>query len=238
MIIRLAALFSSALGTAALLYFAGFLRNWTPRGVDTAPGLAGGGLAADLALLALFGISHSLLARPAIKQRLFGRLSARLSRSAYNLVTAATLGLLMWGWTPLPGVLWEAGSGAVRVMFECLYVGGWSLVLTAVCAIDPLHMFGLRQAFARNGGDPPFSTRGPYGYVRHPIQLGLMLAMWATPHMTAGHAMLAGFLSAYSIGATLALEERDLRRQLGQVYPAYARRVPALLPRLFRRREP
>lgn len=237
MIIRLVSLVSFALGPAALLYFAGFLRNWTPWGVDTAPGLPGGGVAGNLLLLGVFCLSHSLLARPAVKGRLFGRLQGRLSRSVYNLVAGATLGLLMWGWTPLPATWWDCPAGPARIMVETLYWAGWALLAAATGAIDALHMFGLRQAFSRTCGEPPFTMRGPYRLVRHPIQLALITVVWATPHMTAGHALLAGVLTAYSILATLALEEPDLRRQLGQTYVAYSRHVPALLPRLFGRHE-
>lgn len=235
MMIRLIALASFLSGQVALLYFAGFLRNWTPWGVDTAPGLAAGGILGDIVLLAVFGISHSLLARPAVKRRLFGRLQGRVARSVYNLVAAGTLGLLMGAWTPLPATLWHCGPGPVATVLDTVYWAGWALLAIAVCAIDVWHMFGLRQAFARNDADPPFSMRGPYRFVRHPIQLGFIAVMWATPHMTAGHALLAGALTGYSILATLALEEADLRRQLGQVYVAYSRQVPALLPRLFGR---
>lgn len=72
--------------------------------------------------------------------------------------------------------------------------------------------------------------RGPYRHVRHPIQAGLIIALWATPLMTVGHALLAGVLTLYSVTATLFLEERDLASTIGQAYCAYRRKVPALLP--------
>jgi protein-S-isoprenylcysteine O-methyltransferase Ste14 len=49
--------------------------------------------------------------------------------------------------------------------------------------------------------------------------------------MTVGHALLAGFLTLYSIIiATLFLEERDLVNAMGNAYCAYRRKVPALIP--------
>ena len=72
--------------------------------------------------------------------------------------------------------------------------------------------------------------RGPYRIVRHPIQTGLIVALWASPVMTAGHAQLALLFTAYSVAATLLLEERDLRRALGDTYERYRQRVPALVP--------
>jgi protein-S-isoprenylcysteine O-methyltransferase Ste14 len=72
--------------------------------------------------------------------------------------------------------------------------------------------------------------RGPYRHVRHPIQTGLIIALWAAPSMTVGHALLAGFLTLYSVFATLFLEERDLVNAMGDGYRAYRRKVPALIP--------
>jgi protein-S-isoprenylcysteine O-methyltransferase Ste14 len=66
--------------------------------------------------------------------------------------------------------------------------------------------------------------------VRHPLLLGLLLAFWATPDLTVGHLVFAGASTAYIVvGARL--EERDLRRHLGEQYREYAARTPALLPR-------
>ncbi len=73
-----------------------------------------------------------------------------------------------------------------------------------------------------------------YRWVRHPMMLGLLLAFWATPRMTAGHLLFAAAASAYIlVGVTL--EERDLERELGDVYVDYAERVPALVPARGRR---
>ena len=236
MLIRLFATLSALLASTALLLFAGFLQNWTPKGIDT-PGIFPGDWMLNALLLLAFCVGHSLLARPGIKQKLYGGLNAKLSRSAYNLVAAAQLGLLMYFWTPEPSTLWQLRSPAGVAATYALFGFAWVLLLVATAAIDPLHMFGLRQVFARRVAEPPFSMRGPYRLVRHPIQTGLILAFWATPHMTVGHAVLAASLTAYSVLATLGLEERDLGAELGQDYEHYKRRVPALLPGLPGRRK-
>jgi hypothetical protein len=47
--------------------------------------------------------------------------------------------------------------------------------------------------------------------------------------MSVGHLLLAAGATGYII-VGVALEERDLQRQLGQAYAAYRARVPALVP--------
>lgn len=185
--------------------------------------------AVNLGLLVLFGFSHSLMARPAFKRWWTGYLPAALERSVYLAVSALTLGMLLLAWQPLPSGLWQV-DGGIAVALRVLFFLGLGTLLWAVMSLDPLGFHGLRQVFRPGSGDPAFSLRGPYRWVRHPIQSGLILMLWATPTLTVGHLMLAAVLTAYSLIATLRLEERDLVAAIGQPYRDYQRRVPALLP--------
>jgi methanethiol S-methyltransferase len=82
----------------------------------------------------------------------------------------------------------------------------------------------------------PFQRYWLYDRLRHPIQSGLILAFWATPHMTVGHLLFAAGLTAYIIIGTH-FEEKDLVTTFGDDYRDYRARVPGLVPRL-RRAEP
>lgn len=77
-------------------------------------------------------------------------------------------------------------------------------------------------------------TPALYAVVRHPIMLGFLLAFWATPHMTLGHLVFAVTMTAY-VALALLFEERDLEGEFGAAYVDYRKRVPALLPRPWRR---
>ena len=81
-----------------------------------------------------------------------------------------------------------------------------------------------------------FATPWLYKYVRHPLYVGWFLVFWATPTMTAAHLMFAIATTAYILVA-IQLEERDLIAQHGVDYENYRKRVPMLIPRLFRRSE-
>ena len=228
--LRLFALVCCLMSLAAMAAFAAFIQNWLPKSIDTGAAPFDGGLATNLILLAAFGIVHSLMARPSFKRALYGKQPA-LNRPTYILVSALQLWMLVAWWTPMPQVLWHANEVWAIALCYVLFALANLLVAWAVFSIDALHFFGLRQE------EPPFALNGPYRFVRHPIQTGLILALWATPHMSVGHALMAAVLSAYSIAATLALEERDLERALGDIYRNYRSAVPALLP-IRRRRKP
>ena len=105
-------------------------------------------------------------------------------------------------------------------------------------AVDHLELTGLRQAGwagARESTDE-LEVTGLHALVRHPLMTGLLLAFWVTPDMGASHLLFALASSGY-IAVGVMFEERDLRRTFGESYEAYAAHVPALLPRLPRRRD-
>ncbi|MCA9267532.1 MAG: hypothetical protein KDA41_03635, partial [Planctomycetales bacterium] len=76
---------------------------------------------------------------------------------------------------------------------------------------------------------PRFTDRHLYALVRHPLQLGVLIGMWATATMSTTHFALSAALTLY-IFFGLYLEEKDLVATLGQTYVDYQRRVPMVLP--------
>jgi protein-S-isoprenylcysteine O-methyltransferase Ste14 len=100
--------------------------------------------------------------------------------------------------------------------------------------INHFDLFGLKQVFYyfrdRRPEDPEFKTSWFYKIVRHPIMLGFLVAFWATPVMTAGHLVFAVTTTAYILVAIKFLEERDLRKSMGEKYADYQNNVPMLIP--------
>jgi protein-S-isoprenylcysteine O-methyltransferase Ste14 len=228
------------LGTFA--WFAGFVGNLlVPRSIDSGPpGSFAAALVIDTLLLALFGLQHSVMARPAFKKVWTRLVPAPIERSTYMLASCAVLALLMWQWRPIEGVIWDVQDGAGRWLLLGLFAAGWLLVPATSLMIDHFDLFGTRQVYlylrGREHQPLPFRTPLLYGRVRHPLYLGWALAFWATPTMTLGHLYLAGALTLY-MGLAALVEERDLVGLYGATYEEYRRTVPMFIPRLLGRPE-
>lgn len=225
----------------AFLYAIGFVAGvGVPKHIDSG---AGGSLPValgiDLALLALFAIQHSGMARPAFKRWWTRFVPAQIERSTFVLVSSLVLILLFWQWRPLTQSVWQVDTGLANLLLRALSALGWLLVLASSFAISHFDLFGLRQVWLhvrrRKAVDGPFVIRSFYGIVRHPLMLGFLIAFWATPAMTLGHLLFAMAITAYILVAVKFLEERDLVAMHGDTYRDYQRQVPMLIPGWRRR---
>jgi len=219
---------------ATFLYAIGFLGNiGVPKSIDSARDVPlAVALVTDLALLALFAVQHSVMARPAFKRWWTRVVPEPAERSTYVLFSSLAMIALFAFWQPVGGILWDVDAPAARVALYAAYAFGWALLLYSTFMINHFDLFGLRQVWIHLLGKPyrPVSFRMPwlYRYMRHPIYLGWMFTFWATPTMTVTHLVFAIATTAY-IFAAIPLEERDLIAEHPE-YAAYRQRVPMFLP--------
>jgi len=216
------------------LYAIGFVGNvWVPKSIDAdreVPLVAA--LLSNLALLGLFAIQHSVMARPAFKRWWTRIVPEPAERSTYTLFSSLALIALFAYWQPMGGEVWNVTSPIGRTVIYGGFAFGWSLVLVSTFLLNHFDLFGLRQVWLQLVGKPyrpvPFRTPAPYRYVRHPLYVGWFFAFWFTPTMTIAHLVFAIATSVYILIA-IQLEERDLIAAHPE-YAGYRRRVPMLIP--------
>jgi len=227
---------------AVYAYLIGFLINWgVPKSIDsgeiTSPAIS---LLVNLGLLLLFGVQHSVMARPGFKRVWTKIIPKPIERSTYVLISNLLLMLLFWQWRPMVETVWslerEGDEAAWYHAAYVAFVAGVLIVPAATLFINHFDLFGLRQVMLHLRGQDyrhlPFSVPGPYKFVRHPLYFGWIVMFWSTPVMTAGHLLFAVVLTSYILVA-IRFEERDLGREFGEMYARYKRTTPMLLPRLL-----
>ena len=220
---------------ATFLYLVGFVSNaFVPRSIDVGPNSSWpGALVVNLLLISLFGVQHSVMARPWFKSRLTRFWPQSVERSLYVAMSALALYVLFLFWQPMPAVLWSVASPEVRTLLWTFAGLGWLIVLIATFLLNHFELFGLRQIWHDlvDKELPEASFRQPFFYklVRHPIYTGFLIAFWVTPDMTVGHLLFnVGFTVYIWIGVHY--EEVDLRADLGQDYIEYSKKVGKILP--------
>ena len=239
------AIVAYAIFFATFLYLIVFVGNFPlgTRTVDSGP--QADPIAAvfiDIALIALFGLQHSLMARQGFKRWWMKIVPPPIERSIFVLAASAMLMILFIGWRPIDKVVWSVNPNTHAWASDIIWVAyciWWLTVLLSTFLINHFELFGVQQAWfhlRRRSAEPP-KFRQPlfYKWVRHPLYLGFFLAFWAAPVMTIGHLLLAVGMSAYMLIA-IRYEEHDLVSLLGRDYELYRQQVGMLTPR-FRRRQ-
>jgi len=216
------------------LYAIGFIGNFgVPKGLDSAAVVPfGEALGINIALLGLFAVQHSVMARQWFKKAWTKLVPSVVERSTYVLFTSSVLALLFWKWQPMGGVIWNVGDGFGRLALQVCYAAGWVLVFVSTCLIDHFDLFGLRQVWLYLIGQPyttpGFRAPGLYRLVRHPLYVGWLMVFWSAPVMTVAHLVFAVATTGYILIA-IRFEEADLTR-LHPEYAEYRRQVPMMVP--------
>lgn len=225
------------IGAGSLVYAIGFIADLVvPKSVD-----AGGALLPwqeamliDLALLAVFGVQHSVMARRGFKRWWTRIVPEAVERSTFVLVSGLLLSAIFLFWAPIPTIVWSVEAPAARTAIMAVYFIGWGVLFLSSFLINHFNLFGLQQVYAAWRGreavtDPSFRTPLLYKLVRHPLLMGFIMTFWAAPDMTVGRLVFALGSTAYIL-IGIAFEERDLVATHGDAYRNYRKRVRMLLP--------
>ena len=227
---------------ATFLYAIGFVESlFVPTSLDSGVGgPVGQAVLINVAILGLFAVQHTIMARPAFKKWWTRFIPQAAERSTFVLATCAILILLFWQWRPITGVVWQVQGSVLRAILYGVSLGGWGLVLYSSFLIDHFDLFGLRQVYLhlrrQPYSDAPFKDPWLYQLVRNPLMLGFLIAFWFAPVMTYGHLLFAGVVTGY-VFVGIWFEERDIAAKLGEPYRRYRARTSMLLPLPRRRSE-
>ncbi|MBZ0217731.1 MAG: isoprenylcysteine carboxylmethyltransferase family protein [Fimbriimonadaceae bacterium] len=198
---------------------------------------ASAAIAIDLFLIGLFGLQHTFMARNSFKTMTARFVAPGLERAVYVWCAVAALYLLVHFYQPVAITIWKVETLYLQILIQIAFVAGWTIAAIAYLSAGVFYLLGVSQALAwfRHEPTPPQPLVEGYAYkmVRNPQQLGLLIAFWATPHMTVGHLVFAAGMSVY-IFIGMAFEERSLTALHGEAYLSYKARVPAILPRILR----
>ena len=219
------------------LYLTGFLGGVAvPKSIDSGTGgHLGRALLVNTALLVLFGVQHSVMARPRFKAWWTRFVPAAIERSTYVLASSVVLIAVYAFWQPIEAPVWEVESAVLRAALFGLFAAGVGLVLYSSFLIDHFDLFGLRQVVLhfrkRDYTERQLKMPALYRVVRHPLYVGWIVTFWAAPTMSAGHFLFALVMTSYILVA-IPMEERDLADLHGEPYRRWRDRTPALVPRL------
>jgi protein-S-isoprenylcysteine O-methyltransferase Ste14 len=198
-------------------------------GTPPADGPLATGALVNALLFGAFAIHHSVLAREPAKALVGRMVSPALERSTYVWVASVLFIAVCLAWQPIAGVVYRVPPPWAWLIGAVQLTGG-VLTLDAARRIDIRVLSGLRPEPALDG---TLVARGTYRFVRHPIYLGWVLLVWATPDMTMGRLVFACITTAYLVVA-VPFEERSLRRRFGPSYDTYRRQVKwRIVPGLF-----
>ena len=220
---------------ATFLYAIAFLGDFgVPRTIDSGvEGSIGQALAINAALLALFALQHSIMARSWFKRAWTRIVPPAAERSTYVLFSSVALIVLFWQWRPIGGLVWQVNNELGRMAIYWIYAAGWMLLLIATFLINHFDLFGLRQVWLYVVGKPyshlEFRTPLFYKFVRHPLYVGWLMAFWFTPTMTGAHLLFAVMTTVYILMA-IRWEENDLIESHGEQYIQYRESVPMFIP--------
>jgi len=216
------------------LYLIGFTGNLVvAKSVDAGGSAGSAAFFVNLLLVALFGVQHSAMARPTFKRWWAQFVPKSIERNTYVIATCLVLWPMYLFWQPMPDLIWNFSGTLFGNILWLIFWLGWGIVLWSSFMINHFDLFGLRHAWLYFTGNPyqpiPFKVSGLYKWVRNPLMLGFLLAMWAHPAMSAGHLLFAGGMTAY-IFVGIYFEERTIAEHLGEPYRVYKSQTPMVFP--------
>lgn len=233
-------LFAYLVSVATILYLIGFMVGYfVPKSINSGiPIPLYRALIINVILLGCFMLQHSIMAREKFKKWLANKVPIPLERSAFVLISCLMMFILLWQWQPMPAPVWTFETPILSSLLVLLALCGWLFAFYSTFMLDHFQLFGLRQAYLyynkKEVKPVSFKIRGPYRYVRYPILLGYIIAIWSTPKMTIGHLLFSIAMSVL-IFSGIRLKDKEFRKREPKKFQAYKRRAHTVFPFLLKK---
>jgi len=191
------------------------------------------GLRLDACLCLAFFVQHSTMVRRPFRRWLARFVSEDYHGALYTIASGVVLLALVIFWQESAHTL-AAPQGIVRWLVRALFLLGVVGFNWGTRALGSFDTFGIQPILHHlRGTDPPpsvpFTVRGPYRWVRHPLYLFCLMMIWSCPDLTVDRLLYNVLWTVWIVVATV-LEERDLVATFGEQYRNYQRKVPMLVP--------
>jgi len=103
----------------------------------------------------LFGLPHSLMARPGFKQWWTRLVPPAAERSTFMLQAGLLALFLIWQWRSMPDLIWSVTQPLASTLIWGLFWSGWLIALIATFLINYFELTGLQQVYAHWRGRQP-----------------------------------------------------------------------------------
>jgi protein-S-isoprenylcysteine O-methyltransferase Ste14 len=193
----------------------------------------------DAFLSIIFFLQHSILVRRGFKQWLGKFMPDVYHNAFYGLTSGIALLLVLIFWQKSPTLIASANDfifWLLRALF-CICLAGFFWGSKSLGSFDALGVKPLMRYISnRPNKTQQITAKGPYGWVRHPLYLFLIVMIWSCPVLTLDR-LLFNIMWTFWIVIGTYLEDRDLHREFGSQYLEYSSQVPMLIPYRIPRKE-
>lgn len=171
---------------------------------------------------AIFGLLHSLLASPYMKERV----RWRYYRAVYSVFALVKTGFIFLYLFSVESVLlWEGGQG----FFVMTAIAG--LLVMAISIRKYFYRLSGVQALYKKQEGQVLEQKGMHEYVRHPLYGGTLLFAWSLfflfPYLS--FLLTCASMTVYTL-IGIRHEEKKLENLFGQQYRVYKNNVPMIIP--------
>lgn len=197
-----------------------------------------------------FALIHSITVAHWFKElcrRIFGETFMRVwYRFLYSMVSGVTAAAAIYLILQVPDrAVWSAPSW-LRWLLHGVQAAGFLFGAQAFRYLDKWEFMGFRQVWRylakgevkgnlEGMTERDLVTEGVYGIVRHPLYVAGLIIFTFSPRITVNGLVITVLADLYFLFGMF-IEERRFVRIFGSQYREYMKRVPRMVPRMFRRR--